>query len=122
MRRAPVLAAAVLAAGAAAPSAQAAVDVPTRLQVSAREWGYALSRLQVKTGPAIVELVNFGEDDHDLRVRRVGGTRTLVVPLAHPGARSRVRARLYAGRYRLWCSLPNHRERGMRATLRVRRP
>jgi uncharacterized cupredoxin-like copper-binding protein len=29
--------------------------------------------------------------------------------------------RLSRGRYRLWCSLPGHRELGMRATLRVSR-
>jgi len=44
--------------------------------VSAKEVFYSLSRRSVLAGPAIVELVNFGEEPHDLRLQRVGGART----------------------------------------------
>ena len=114
-----VVAGAALGAGAAAPSAAEAP--PTRIQAGAREFQLVLSRLQVRSGPAIVELVNYGEDDHDLKLRRIGGSRTLSLPVTRPGERSQLRTRLAAGRYRVWCSLPGHREHGMRAELRVRR-
>ena len=124
MRRSALvaLAAACTLACAAAPAATAAPPAPSRLQVSAREFGYTLSRLQVRPGAALIQLVNFGEDDHDLRLRRIGGTRTFVLGETHPGARSELELRLRRGRYRLWCSLPGHRALGMRATLRVRLP
>jgi hypothetical protein len=92
---------------------------PARLQVTALEWEYRLSRARVVAGPALVELVNLGEDEHDLRLRRAGGTRTYRLGKVLPGERGLLSARLAPGRYRLWCSLPRHAERGMKAQLRV---
>lgn len=94
---------------------------PARVQVGADEFGYALSRQSIKAGPAIIELVNYGEDEHNLRLRRVGGSRTYVVGTVRPGATSELEARLLPGRFTLWCSLADHRRRGMSATLVVRR-
>ena len=103
----------------AAP-AGAAVPASSPLQVAGHELRFGLSRLEVTRGAALVELVNFGEDDHDLRLRRVGGKRTYSLPVTRPGTRSLAELRLRPGRYRLWCSLEGHRGLGMRATLRVR--
>ena len=66
------------------------------MQVSADEFRYSLSRQSIVAGPAIVQLVNFGEDEHDLRLRRVGGTRTYVVGKARPGGTTRARRPLPA--------------------------
>jgi uncharacterized cupredoxin-like copper-binding protein len=94
---------------------------PARLQVVAREFSLTLSRQRLKPGPAIVELVNFGEDAHDLRLHRIGGTRTYGIHAVQPGGYTRLRLRLVPGRYVLWCSIANHRALGMRASLLVRR-
>jgi uncharacterized cupredoxin-like copper-binding protein len=101
--------------------ALAASPAPARLQVSADEFTYALSRQSLVAGPAIVELVNFGEDAHDLRLRRVGGTRTYRIGTVRPGTVGELDARFAAGRFTLWCSLADHRKRGMTASLVVRR-
>jgi len=101
--------------------ALALAPAPARLQVGADEFRYSLSRQSIKAGPAIVELVNFGEDEHDLRLRRVGGTRTYRIGKVRPGAFGELEARFAPGRFRLWCSLADHRRRGMAATLLVRR-
>jgi hypothetical protein len=93
---------------------------PARVQVSADEFRYALSRPAIRSGPAIVELVNYGEDEHDLRLRRVGGTRTYRIVTVRPGAVGTLEARLRPGRFVLWCSLADHRSRGMTARLDVR--
>jgi hypothetical protein len=119
MRRLALLALTVVAlAGAAAPVL--AARGPTRVQVSALEFEYRLSRLSVRQGPALIELVNFGEDEHDLMIRRVGGTRSWRLAKILPGERSTLSIRLRPGVYRLWCEVGDHRVRGMRATLRVR--
>ena len=97
------------------------LPAPARVQVGADEFGYALSRQSIKAGPAIIELVNYGEDEHNLRLRRVGGSRTYLVGTVRPGGRSELEARLLPGRFTLWCSLADHRRRGMSATLVVRR-
>jgi hypothetical protein len=93
---------------------------PARVQVAADEFQYALSRPAIRSGPAVLELVNFGEDEHDLRLRRVGGTRTYRIGKVSPGGVGRLETRLAPGRFVLWCSLADHATRGMTARLTVR--
>lgn len=95
---------------------------PARVQVGADEFRYTLSRQTIAAGPAIVQLVNYGEDEHDLRLRRAGGTRTYAIGKIRPGALGELETRFLPGRFTLWCSLAGHRQRGMTATLTVRRP
>jgi hypothetical protein len=93
---------------------------PARLQVGADEFRYTLSRQTLKAGPAVVQLVNYGEDEHDLRLRRRGGARVYRLGTVRPGRTAELEARLLPGRFTLWCSLADHRARGMTATLVVR--
>jgi plastocyanin len=93
---------------------------PARVQVVAREYSFGLSRLQVKHGPAVIELANFGEDPHDLRLQRIGARHVAGLGVVAPGERAELSAKLVRGRYSLWCSLANHRALGMRAVLVVR--
>jgi hypothetical protein len=93
---------------------------PARLGVGATEFHLVLSRASVKAGRAVLELQNGGEDVHDLHLRRIGGSRTYLFPLTRAGARSTRVLRLLPGRYRLWCSVADHAQLGMRAVLRVR--
>lgn len=94
---------------------------PARLGVGASEFHLVLSRASVRAGVVEIELQNVGQDPHDLRLRRVGGTHTFSIPLTRPGARRTVAIRLRPGRYRLWCSVADHRALGMQALLRARR-
>ena len=94
---------------------------PARLGVSAQEFHLVLSRPSVKAGRVEIELQNDGEDVHDLRLRRIGGTRTYLVPGTQPGRRRTIEISLRPGRYRLWCSVADHRALGMQTVLRVRR-
>ena len=93
---------------------------PARLGVSAQEFHLTLSKPAVKAGVLEIELQNDGEDPHDLRVRRVGGSHTFSIPLTQPGKRRTVAIRVRPGHYRLWCSVADHRALGMQALLRVR--
>jgi uncharacterized cupredoxin-like copper-binding protein len=94
---------------------------PARLGVGATEFHLMLSRTSVKAGKVVLELQNEGQDPHDLRLRRIGGTRTYAIPLTGPGRYKDVELKLLPGRYRLWCSVANHAQLGMQAVLRVRR-
>ena len=111
----------MIALGLAALLLAAPAPAPARVQVTALEFEYRLSRPSLKAGPALIEVVNFGEDEHDLRLRRVGGTRTLSLGKVLPGEHAELAARLGPGRFRLWCSVGDHAARGMRASLVVRR-
>ncbi len=92
---------------------------PARVQVVAQEFRYTLSRQTIKAGWAIVELSNGGQDAHDLRLQRAGGKHVYAWPNVQAGALVDKTVKLLPGRYRLWCSVANHRALGMRATLVV---
>ena len=114
-----VLAAIVLVAvlGTAPGEARA----PARLMVQADEYSLLLSRQSIVRGPARIQFINRGEDPHDLKLQRSGGTHAISISETRPGALAQANVSLRTGRYRLWCSLPGHRALGMRAKLRVRR-
>jgi len=109
---------AALAVG--APVAHAKPRPPSRMQVTSSEFEFVVSRAKLRQGRAIVELVNLGEDPHDLALRRTArGARTYSTPEVLPGGERTISLRLYPGRYQLWCTIADHRARGMRATLTV---
>jgi plastocyanin len=111
------LAVAALAALVFAGSAKA----PARVQITAKEFSFAASRLHIPAGQATIELVNLGQDPHDLRLQRAGARHIAGFPVVAPGGHADLTLRLPAGRYSFWCSLANHRQLGMRGTLVVTR-
>jgi plastocyanin len=98
----------------------AQAPAPARVQVVAREFSYSLSRQKVKAGTAVIELANFGQDAHDLRVQRIGSLHVAGTRVVQAGARGELTVKLRPGRYSFWCSVADHRARGMRATLIVK--
>lgn len=115
---------ALAAAGAAAVSvaalpAAAQAPPPARVQVGAEEFALTLSRPTIKAGAAIVELVNYGEDAHDLVFRRAGGTRLYRIAKTQPEDARTLSVKLLPGTFSLWCSIADHRARGMQARLVV---
>jgi plastocyanin len=115
-----VIALALTALAIAAPAQPA----PSRVLVEATEFRFTLSRTTVKPGPAIVQLAIRGEDPHDLRLVRTGKARGArkpgAVPETLPGAVAEWRGTLTKGKWTLYCSLPGHKQAGMRATLTVK--
>jgi hypothetical protein len=110
--------------GAVALAIPAIGAAPSRLLVGGSEFRLTLSRATVKPGRVLIQLQNRGEDDHDLRLQRITSKPNPPVArwaVTKPGDLSELNLQLRRGRYRLWCSLPGHRELGMRATLRVSR-
>jgi hypothetical protein len=99
--------------------APASAPFPTRVQVTSTEFRLTMSRVVVPGGRVRIELVNMGEDPHDLKLRRIGGKYTYTIPETLPGERSTKTLRLIRGRYQVWCAVDGHRDWGMRATLRV---
>lgn len=112
----------------AAAPAPAPVDAPgpepepeaNRLSVKGSEYYLVLSRPTVKAGPVTVELNNQGEDPHNLNLRLEGSeAEPLQLPETESLGRNVATFDLPAGQYRLWCSLPEHEEKGMATTLLV---
>ncbi|MGH2906365.1 MAG: hypothetical protein ACRDKI_06290 [Solirubrobacterales bacterium] len=110
---------AVLAGLAVGSSADASTS--SAVQATGKEFSISLSRSQVKPGKLRVEFVNFGQDDHDLAVTRRSGGATTRLPTVHPGDRAVKRMTVRSGTYVFWCTLSDHKKKGMRAVLRVKR-
>lgn len=93
---------------------------PAYLQVVEKEYTLQLSRLRVPAGATIVQAINFGMDNHDLVARRTTkGSKPIVFSQIAPSGPASKTLVLSPGRYKLWCSIPGHRARGMSATLTV---
>jgi plastocyanin len=98
--------------------APAPPSVP-HVQVSAVEYSFTLSRTTVPAGKVIFEFVNDGQDEHNLNVLGSEGPPAGTFPDAPPKAVSDQTMVLRAGTYTLFCSLPEHEQKGMKATLLV---
>jgi uncharacterized cupredoxin-like copper-binding protein len=122
VRRSAFVVAAAAIAGLVALPAGASPERLSFVQVTEKEFTLTLSRQSVRTGSLSVELVNFGMDNHDLVIKSVkaGSTAVRFKQLA-PRGRAERTIRVTPGRYSLWCSVSNHKARGMRATLVVTR-
>jgi plastocyanin len=119
---APIAAAPPLAPAPTAPLASEPEPEPEANRVAARasEYYWVLSRPKVKAGPVTVELNNQGEDPHNLNLQREGDAgEPLAIPETDSLQRNVASFDLPAGKYRLWCSLPEHEEKGMHTTLTV---
>jgi hypothetical protein len=105
-----------------APTVVAAPPPVARLQATAREFSVQLSRPSIAGGAIILELVNGGEDPHDLHVRPAGGgADVLSVDRTDPfGGVTDASGTLAVGSYTLYCSLPGHEAAGMHALLTVK--
>ena len=119
-RLALVIVAAV--AGVSALPASGGPNAFSFVQVTEKEFTLTLSRQSVKSGSVSLEVVNFGMDTHDLIVKGTKpGSKALRFKQLDPRGRTERTLRLTPGRYALWCSLGNHKARGMKATLVVRK-
>lgn len=98
------------------------VSVPPsvpRVQVTAVEYSFSLSRTTVPAGKVVFEFVNHGQDEHNLNV--APGEGQLAGKFANTPSGDVVdqTIELRPGTYTLFCSLPEHEKKGMKATLVV---
>jgi plastocyanin len=89
------------------------------VQVSAVEYRFTLSRTTVPAGKVILEFVNNGQDEHNLNAQGSTGPPAATFANADPKAVVRQVVELRPGSYTLFCSLADHEQKGMKATLTV---
>lgn len=94
------------------------VSAPTspKLELAASEMRYDPSSMAVESGDVPVVLRNTGNVIHDLRIE----DKPTFLLEAPPGQTATATWALDDGRYRLYCSLPGHRQAGMEGILEVR--
>ncbi len=101
------------------PTSSTPPPVVPRVQVTAVEYSFSLSRTTVPAGKVILEFVNKGQDEHNLNA--LGGEGELAASFANEpssGVKDETLV-LKPGSYTLFCSLPEHEQKGMKATLVV---
>jgi plastocyanin len=92
--------------------------LPARTAVDLDEWRVTPAYRELAAGEVEFNAANLGEDDHDFSIREdAAPLRTVALA---PGASASVRITLDAGVYTLYCSLPEHEGKGMRANVTVR--
>jgi hypothetical protein len=83
------------------------------LSVTEKEFSLTLSRTTLGAGDVTIQVRNWGEDPHDLRIDSIGGIFSGTWNELAPGAIETKAFALTAGSYRLWCTLPGHAALGM---------
>jgi plastocyanin len=86
--------------------------------VTAVEWSFSLSRTKVPAGKVVLQFVDHGQDEHNLTLTARGEIAG-ALPNTHPEEMRQLTLDMSAGSYTLFCSLPEHEQRGMKATLAV---
>lgn len=92
----------------AAPGTSAA-----RVTVTATDFKFKFSKLRLPAGRHTFTLVNRGQATHDLKI---AGKKTR---LLNPGQRATLTVTLKKGRYSYFCTVPGHRQLGMKGVLTV---
>jgi hypothetical protein len=115
-----------LAAVAIADAAAGTTTVGANAGVNGNEYSLVLTRTVADPGPGIVAFHNYGEDEHNLKLKRKGSHKVLKAGRIPPGESAEdIHLRLKPdSTYVLWCSLKDtidHRAQGMEAELRVRK-
>ena len=93
---------------------------PPRGEIEPRSTTASSPGRESKPGEVTIELNNQGEDPHNLNLQREGDEgEPLQIAETDSGSAASPSFDLPAGKYRLWCSLPEHEEKGMHDDLDV---
>jgi nitrite reductase (NO-forming) len=111
-----ILALGVLGVATASVVAQAGT-AKTTINVTEREFSIKLSARKAPVGVVRFVIRNRGLYPHALSVKQ--GSVSKRTPLIKPGKTATLIVRLTKGKLSLWCPVPGHAARGMKATLAV---
>jgi plastocyanin len=93
--------------------------VVPHVQITAVEFRFTLSRSSVPHGKVIFQFVNNGQDEHNVNLQPSEGTPAgSFANTPSKGVVSQT-IEMRPGSYTLFCSLPEHEQKGMKATLTV---
>jgi plastocyanin len=89
------------------------------VQVTAVEYSFTLSRTTVPAGKVDLEFVNAGQDEHNAHLGTPEDPEGALFENTPSKGVDDLQVEVKPGTYTLFCSLPHHEERGMKAALLV---
>jgi plastocyanin len=98
------------------PTSASASDTGIPVEVGEHEYSITLPRKNFTPGTYTFVVDNTGRAGHDLTIKGPGVEVAKIMPA---GSQAEVVVALRPGTYELWCSIDNHRDRGMRQTVTV---
>lgn len=98
------------------PTAARPTDGGTRIEVSETEYSITLPRTDFPSGTYTLVVDNFGRAGHDLAIKGPGVD---VVKRLPDGTQAEIIVTFQPGTYELWCSIEDHRARGMLRTVTI---
>jgi uncharacterized cupredoxin-like copper-binding protein len=102
----------------AAVAAGSAQGAPTMVQVTAREYSFALSTTTFAPGRCTFQLVNSGAMTHGLEIDGPGVEKQKT-DVTGPGGSSWITVTLQKGTYEISCPVPGHEQLGMESHITV---
>jgi plastocyanin len=115
-----LLAALALAGAAVAGVVAHASASKTTIRVTEREYKIGLSATHAPAGAVRFEIKNTGKYAHALSISGAGVSKK--TPLIKPGKSAVLLVTLKQGAYSIWCPVPGHAARGMKAKLTAPTP
>lgn len=111
------------------PPAPTPEPEPNAVSITANDrtmpFSFTPSRKVVKPGELTVQLINKGEDEHNMDMEKVGpgnapeGPILLATSAPSGGQSTPTTVDVEPGTYRMWCTLPGHAAMGMETTITV---
>jgi plastocyanin len=120
MKIAVMAALALAGAALAGIVAQAGGSKPATVRVTEREFKLTLSNANPPTGQTRFEIRNTGKLAHELAI--AGKSVNARTKMIKPGKSAVLVVDLEQGRYSVWCPIPGHAAKGMKASITVDGP
>jgi plastocyanin len=92
----------------------------TTIRVTEHEYTLRLSAKTAPAGPVVLRITNTGHTAHELAIAGPGVKKRSA--MIKPGTSATLAVTLRSGSYSLWCPLPGHAARGMKASLTAGHP
>jgi|FLYL01.1.fsa_nt_gi uncharacterized cupredoxin-like copper-binding protein len=108
--------------GLASPGKPAPAAKTPVVEVTVREFEIIPTDMAVKPGEVLFVVRNVGVIEHDFVIEDAAGKTAATIAVIGPGKTEELRVILRPGRYAVLCSLPGHKDAGMKATLTVQGP
>jgi len=113
-----VLSLAIAGSGGTLPLATAA-SKPQVIEISLKEFDILPREVLAKPGAVTFVVKNVGAIEHDFVVEDANGKAVARIAVISPGKQEDVQAVLRPGLYTTLCSLPGHKDAGMKGLLKV---